>query len=301
MDESTRPKNSSLLWSWEDLPNAHGAEPSGPEDSEPHHGHDNPDRTDESDNSQNQGGHTADMRPEEPDTSRHKPRTCRICLEDVLPTYDDPGLTTQFLGSKPRIRYVSEDPELGRLMRPCKCKGTQKYVHEGCLRAWRTASTAQRNMFECPTCKFQYHLQRLTWGKWASSKLVRAALTLSILFLSVFLLGFVADPILRLGSFDPVTFLLDFTTGMFDEFDYEDLADWIPDEQPNTWSWHFTKGFTALGVMGLFRSIFALRPWHWWNVRIGGGARRGRGRDRLDNINMVMILVGVFTFMMVSS
>lgn len=182
-------------------------------------------------------------------------------------------------------------------MSPCKCRGSQKYVHEGCLRAWRMASPSNRNLWECPTCKFQYQLQRLTWGKWASSKLVRAGVTLLIMFLSVFLLGFVADPIIRLGSSGPITFLADFTTGVLDDF--EELGDWIPDEQPNTWSWHFTRGFMALGFTGLLKSFFTMRPWQWWHIRVGGGARRGRGRDRLENINMAMVLLGVATFMMV--
>lgn len=161
------------------------------------------------------------------------------------------------------------------------------------------ASPSNRNLWECPTCKFQYQLQRLTWGKWASSKLVRAGVTVLIMVLSVFLLGFVADPIIRLGSSGPITFLADFTTGVLDEF--EELGDWIPDEQPNTWSWHFTRGFMALGFTGLLKSFFTLRPWQWWHIRVGGGVRRGRGRDRLENVNMAMVLLGVATFMMVGS
>lgn len=175
-------------------------------------------------------------------------------------------------------------------------EGSQKYVHEDCLRAWRRASSAQRNLWECPTCKYQYRLERLTWGKWASSKSLRAGVTVSILLLAIFLLGFVADPILRLGTFDPVANFLDYTFGAYD--DYEELGDWLPDEQPDTWSWHFTRGFFALGLVGFFKSFLIARPWQWWNVRVGG--RRRGGRDRLENINMFMVLIGVATFLIVS-
>jgi NAD-dependent DNA ligase len=32
---------------------------------------------------------------------------------------------------------VEEESELGRLISPCKCKGTIKYVHIECLNEWR--------------------------------------------------------------------------------------------------------------------------------------------------------------------
>lgn len=231
---------------------------------------------------------------------RYKPRTCRICLDEVEPTFEFPSTTTQFLSRKPRVRYVSEDPELGRLIRPCSCRGSQKYVHEGCLRAWRMASPSQRNLWECPTCKYQYRLERLTWAKWATSKVVRAFLTLLILFVTVFILGFIADPIIYLWS-DPISALMDGLSASFDEFD--ELRDWLPEEElPDTWPWHFYRGFFALGLVGLVKSFFAMRPWHWWNVRIGAGGRRGgRGRDRLENISMLMVVIGVVTFLSVST
>lgn len=230
---------------------------------------------------------------------RYKSRTCRICYDEVDPTFEFPSTTTQFLGGKPRVRYVSDDPELGRLIQPCKCKGSQRYVHEGCLRAWRRASPSQRNLWECPTCKYQYHLERLVWGSWATSKIVRAIITLLILLLTVFILGFIANPIIYIWS-DPITALMDGLSGSFDELD--ELRDWLPEgELPNTWSWHFYRGFFALGLVGLVKSFFVLRPWHWWNVRIGGGGRRGgRGRDRIENISILMVVIGVVTFLSVS-
>lgn len=226
-----------------------------------------------------------------PDGRKYKTRTCRICFDEVHPTFEPLSTTTQFLSQKPRVRYVSEDPECGRLMRPCKCKGTQKYVHEGCLRAWRMSAGADRNLWKCPTCLYEYKLNRLSWGSWVSSTIVRAGLTLLVLILSVFLLGFIAEPILNFV--DPGMFL-----ASFDEF--EDLEDWIPNDQPDTWAWHFTRGFFALGIMGVFKSFMVLRPWHGWNIRIGGGARRRRGGG-LEDISWVMVLLGVAMFLRVSN
>lgn len=251
----------------------------------------------QSEHSEAENTEAADAPPEHPDPRRYKTRTCRICFDEVLPTFEPVNPTAQFLRQRPRVVYISDDPDCGRLMRPCKCKGTQKYVHEGCLKAWRMAAGgADRNLWKCPTCLYEYRLNRLSWGAWVSSKMVRAGLTLLIMLLSVFLLGFIADPILRYAN--PAAMLSDYSIGVFDEF--EDLEDWIP-EQPNTWSWHFTRGFFALGFMGMFKTVFLYRPWHFVRVGAGAGARRrGGGRERLENISWVMVLVGVAVFLRVS-
>jgi hypothetical protein len=79
----------------------------------------------------------------------------------VLPDFQEQG--EGMFQAGPRVVYESE--EGGRLLRPCKCKGTSKYVHEGCLQAWRHADPAygKRNYYQCPTCGYKYRLQRLGW------------------------------------------------------------------------------------------------------------------------------------------
>jgi len=124
----------------------------------------------------NQDDHTH-PHPEQPKAEntqrrqRHwRPRTCRICLETVLPTIHPPSENLPgIFQSEPRVTYESEDG--GRLLRPCKCKGTSKYVHEGCLQMWRHADPryAKRNYYQCPTCTYKYRLGRLGWGKVISS------------------------------------------------------------------------------------------------------------------------------------
>jgi hypothetical protein len=102
---------------------------------------------------------------------RHwKSRTCRICLETVLPTFHPPSENIPgIFQSAPSVTYESE--EGGRLLRPCKCKGTAQFVHEGCLKEWRHADPgyARRNYYECPTCGFRYQLQRIGWGRMIAS------------------------------------------------------------------------------------------------------------------------------------
>lgn len=107
----------------------------------------------------------------DPDFQKHwLPRTCRICLEQVQPSFHIPNETLPgFLAGQPYVTYESES---GRLIRPCKCKGSSRYVHEQCLQQWRHADrsyTSARNFFQCPTCGFRYRLQRLTWARYISS------------------------------------------------------------------------------------------------------------------------------------
>lgn len=223
---------------------------------------------------------------------RYQPRTCRICLDEVEPTFEEPNLSTQYLGGKPRVRYVSDDPELGRLMRPCKCKGSQQYVHEGCLRAWRGASPSDRNLWQCPTCKYEYRLSSLKWSRWLNSGILRIFLTATIMVIALFILGFVADPIINIWI-DPAGAVMDVVTGGLDGF--EEILDYMPEDEPNTWFVHFSKGLLSLGLVGLVKVFLGMGPLHWWNIR-GGGGRRGRGRDRLENVSWILVFIGVATF-----
>lgn len=283
-------------WSWPtdmgmdgETPTA-SAGPSARNDSSDYHPSGSSGPSPDSDNKSHQEG----TRPG-PRQKHYKPRTCRICLEVVQPVTEMQGSATRFFAPQARVRYVSEDPELGRLISPCKCKGSQKYVHEGCLRAWRQAQPFEdRNYWSCPTCKFKYRLQRLRMGKWLSSWLARASLTVAIMAVAVFALGFVADPIINLWI-DPVGTVVDVIT------DVEALVPIRDADEPFTWYGHFTKGVLSLGLLGFLKTFIGLGPWYWfrWGTNIGGG-RRNSGRDRVQQINWAFIVIGIITFMGVS-
>ena len=236
-----------------------------------------------------------------PKPQRHyPPRTCRICLEVVLPSFEPApeGLSSIF-NPTPSVSYVSSDPESGRLIRPCKCSGSSRYVHEGCLQAWRHADPAygRRNYWECPTCKFRYRLERMRWGRWISSPVLQVMLTIAILFTTIFVFGFIADPIINL-YLDPYDTITSLPSGGPSPIHFED-------DDEATWAEHFLKGLASLGLLGFVKVFFAMSPWHWWNLRqsgiVGGGRARGTtGRDRLENISWSLVLIGVVTFLYVS-
>lgn len=232
-----------------------------------------------------------------PRTRTYPSRICRICLETVPPTYHPLSENLPaFLQSGRRVTYESEDPSLGRLIRPCKCKGSSRYVHEGCLSQWRHAdpSYGRRNYWQCPTCGFQYRLERVTWGRLISSTWMQILLTISILWFVMFILGFVADPIINL-YIDPYDTITSVAMG----------EEGIAVQKAASWPEHFVKGLASLGVLSFLKVVFALSPWQWWNLRnsglLGGGGRRAgtTGRDRAASISWIVIVIGIATFLWV--
>jgi hypothetical protein len=121
-------------------------------------------------------------------------------------------------------------------------------------------------------------------------------LTSSILLFTIFLLGFVADPIINL-YLDP----LDTIIGA-EYWDSTHIVD-LPDlHDSDSWADHFFKGLASLGVLSFAKAILAVSPFRWW--RLGGpgfGSSRGRrtGRDRVASVGWLVILVGVGTFLLV--
>lgn len=234
-----------------------------------------------------------------PPQKHYATRICRICLEEVPPSFElRADEMPSMLHPAPKVSYNSVDASLGRLIRPCQCRGSQKYVHEGCLEAWRYSgpSYTARNFWECPTCKYQYRLERMRWSRVITSAWTQILITLIIMAATVFVFGFFADPIINLylDPYDTITSLPSGGTAMLLE---DKNASWIE---------HFLKGLASLGLLGFIKTFFAMSPWHWVNLRqagaLGGGAGRrgGTGLDRLSGTAWVVAIIGVITFFIVS-
>jgi len=241
--------------------------------------------------------HHEDVDGESKRRTHYPPRTCRICLEQVLPDFQSGEGSIPLPNSMrpaPRVTYESPPGEGGRLIRPCKCKGSQKYVHEECLGAWRRQDPSQkRNYWECPTCRYRYHLQRLTWGIWIRSTVAQIGLTIAIFILAMFVCGFFADPLLNF-YLDPVNTVV--SAG-------GPRGSLIFDDEPASWAEHFVKGLASLGLLGFAKFALTLSPLPWLNMRgtgivVGGRSGLGNtGRDRLQNLSWVTISVGIVTFL----
>lgn len=202
------------------------------------------------------------------------------------------------LNPKPTVSYISSDPAAGRLIRPCKCKGSSRYVHEGCLQAWRHADKrySRRNYFECPTCGFRYQLDRVRWARWISSTLMQVFLTIIVMIAIVFVCGFIADPV------------LDLILGPIELEDLDDIDIDIPEEMReiyiSPWTIHFIKGIASIGMFSVFQAI--LTPSFLWHMgqsfilRIGGGGGRRGGRERMQYYTLTLLIAGLVTVVVVS-
>ncbi|KAI9065836.1 zf-C3HC4-domain-containing protein [Trametes sanguinea] len=91
-----------------------------------------------------------------------------------------------------RICLDGEDPELGRLIRPCLCKGSISYVHVKCLQRWRTTSPSHSAFYACPQCGYHYHFARTRVLGIATNPVVIAALSSLLFTIIVFMSSFVA-------------------------------------------------------------------------------------------------------------
>ena len=156
-----RPEGSQLLkerddaWGTDDPPN----------ESLSHPGSSEPTRTATSHNGDVNAPNVLRRRPvvEAPSPAANSPelvddRQCRICLAGP-----------------------EEELELGRLIRPCKCKGSisvshlimdvtvsnlmlmcrcSQFVHVECLNKWRTHSESKSAFWQCPQCHYKYAFAR---------------------------------------------------------------------------------------------------------------------------------------------
>ncbi|TBU34803.1 zf-C3HC4-domain-containing protein [Dichomitus squalens] len=90
-----------------------------------------------------------------------------------------------------RICLDGEDPELGRLIRPCLCKGSITYVHVKCLQRWRNTSSSRSAFYACPQCGYHYHFARTRIVGIATNPVVIATLSTMLFTIIVLLSSFV--------------------------------------------------------------------------------------------------------------
>ncbi|KAJ9634031.1 uncharacterized protein PV06_08514 [Exophiala oligosperma] len=234
------------------------------------------------------GAQDSSTRPSQ--TWTYPPRTCRLCLEDVYPvvTLYPPGVPARL--QRPIVEYKNDD-EYGRLIKPCHCRGGMRYIHELCLRRSRVEVRRSDSLWKCHQCGYRFNFKRLTVQKYLESKIVSGVLTVSVMLVAMFLLGFVADPILNFYA-DP------YETILGEEELWQEVAVNDFDETMSGWLLHFTKGFVSMGVMSFLRTMI-LNPFQWWSLRHNGfvstrvAGRATTGRDRAMNVSWIVIVMGI--------
>ncbi|CAE7228540.1 unnamed protein product [Rhizoctonia solani] len=107
----------------------------------------------------------------EPGTETKPPeeKQCRICLAGA-----------------------EEEAELGRLISPCLCRGSIRYVHVNCLKQWRTTSQSRSAFWSCPQCGFKYALARTRAVGLANSPVILSTASMMLFTIIVLLSSFLA-------------------------------------------------------------------------------------------------------------
>ncbi|KAF9132588.1 hypothetical protein BGW39_011766 [Mortierella sp. 14UC] len=220
-------------------------------------------------------------------------RQCRICLGGA-----------------------DEEDTLGRLISPCLCKGSMKYVHVECLNAWRTRSPKRESHYKCDTCKYSFSFRRTSFARYIGHPLTVFVLTIVTFALAVFAAGFAMKLLLYLMMEEPHEFI--YPADLSDEEDLEVMRmrqDIVIFKTPESLravfridKTHMVFGSFFVSIIG-FLQLFVSTIWmgggggvfRFGGFGLGGGGRRRGGRGERQGeagaggVVMVVILVfGLF-------
>jgi len=176
---------------------------------------------------------------------------------------------------------VNDILESGKLISPCKCKGSMKYVHVNCLNDWRLASANKASYYQCDQCKYKYHFQRTKLANIISNRLSILLITLILTYLYMFFTGFILKAIIqwknyKIGSFE-------FPKVGFFNIGLE----------------HHFYGFCAIGIYGVFKMTFSCL----FDITTVTGdllrliRRRRNNRDTDEFTILLLLAVGCIRFM----
>ncbi|KAI0788509.1 zf-C3HC4-domain-containing protein [Abortiporus biennis] len=222
----------------------------------------------------NSHSETQDNAPEE--------KQCRICLQ-----------------------LDGEDPSLGRLIRPCLCKGSMTYVHVKCLQTWRTASASKSAFYSCPQCHYNYHFARTRAVGIATNPVVVGVLSAFLFTLLVFAASFVttwftkeagSDNYYYFTTFDLFRSLVRTAVRYLTEGDFEDRLltytqrKTVPTGPPGLLKrllHRFLLGLPVVGAGSVVHMLFSIpMPLSWIRYRV-----RRMNRDTRDMATLFLLAV----------
>eukprot|EP00466_Bigelowiella_natans_P020792 jgi/Bigna1/139683/aug1.51_g14391 len=193
---------------------------------------------------------------------------------------------------QPVCRICFGGSEEGRLISPCLCRGSIRFVHLECLHHWRHESSNAKAFYECGMCKYRYSFRRAIYAQILRSALVLHSMSLMILGILIVLSA------LMLRTLDDNVFEGSLASALKPNLKVIDLPkDAIPQEVierffEKTWFWgltgpHLLLGLSAVGVVGWLCSFWLYAPLVW-----------GPGRNR--NILPILIIIGVIKVLTVT-
>lgn len=106
-------------------------------------------------------------------------------------------------------RICFDGVSAGKLISPCLCTGSMRYVHVSCLNEWRTQSANPRSFYQCDQCQYQYNVQRTRWAEILESDRAVKAVAACLLLVATTAAALLLAPLgaarlfYRLVAFDP--------------------------------------------------------------------------------------------------
>ncbi|KAK0464898.1 uncharacterized protein EV420DRAFT_1511853 [Desarmillaria tabescens] len=232
-------------------------------------------------------------------------RQCRICLDGA-----------------------DAERELGRLIRPCLCKGSISYVHIKCLQQWRNTSTSQSAFFSCPQCHYKYRFSRTRVVGIATNPVILGAIS-TLLFtilafisssVTTYLMSFFQEPTVYYSSsffyVSPLEVLHDLVRAALRIIQDEDIVAVFDEALPKVRGnrsgetmmgttrapgvlrsavQRFLLGLPLIGAGSLIHMLLSvpfLGPVHWLARYRGNRRRNNNSRDITALIIIVLIVVG---------
>lgn len=103
----------------------------------------------------------------------------------VIPLRRPSGIHAILIPAFYCTRFWAAELMVGRLISPCRCRGTMKFVHLQCLNSWRYASPNRRSVYQCDQCGYKYHFNRTQYTAIASSIYTRVGSIFPSQFMSL--------------------------------------------------------------------------------------------------------------------
>lgn len=204
-----------------------------------------------------------------------------------------------------RICFSPEAPE-EKLISPCKCRGTSKWIHIDCLNQWRNHSQNSKSFYRCDQCHYEYSFRRTDLAKILLSRWTLLGLTLGAFTAATFVGGFIVKfglfllpPEYLLGNSGWSSNFSFFYTPLDAGTDMLSAASALIPSTPRVWRdifvvdvWHFMQGIISLGIIGIVGfmgtgGLFSLRTFHPRRTR-----RQGDGLGFTELAFIAVILLG---------
>ncbi|PFH50804.1 hypothetical protein AMATHDRAFT_75379 [Amanita thiersii Skay4041] len=234
-------------------------------------------------------------------------KQCRICLDGT-----------------------NVEHELGRLIRPCLCKGSIRLVHVKCLQRWRTTFHSKSAFYSCPQCHYQYRFARTRVVGLATNPVIVGGFSALMFTFIVMLASFIASFFMSSfeeptwaywGILNPYDVTHDLITAAYriikDGDTYGILEDGVftsnrqrdflsngplkvPTARPRPGLVlrlirRFLLGLPVVGAGSIVHMLLSaplLGPIHWI-ARYRGGRRRNNSRDIAALIVVGLLIVGI--------